>query len=57
MLGLMRDRPLPTSSLIEHAARFHGAVETVSRTREGDLVRTTCRELRDRAARPASSRR
>ena len=55
MLGLMQDRPLLISSLIEHAARFHGSVEIVSRTCEGGIVRTTYRELRDRAARLANA--
>ena len=35
MLGLMQDRPLLISQLIEHAARNHGDTEIVSRTVEG----------------------
>ena len=41
--GLMQDRPLMISSLIEHAARFHPHTEIVSRlpeTRDGGLHRT-----------------
>ncbi|MCS6810368.1 MAG: 3-(methylthio)propionyl-CoA ligase [Tepidimonas sp.] len=41
MLGLMQDRPLLISDLIEHAARHHGDVEIVSRRVEGDIHRTT----------------
>ena len=55
MLGLMQDRPLLISSLIEHAARFHGDVEIVSRTCEGGILRTTYRDLRDRTARLANA--
>ena len=53
MLGLMQDRPLLISSLIEHAARYHPAVEIVSRTCEGATVRTNYAGLRDRAAKLA----
>ena len=50
MHGLMQDVPLLISSLIEHADRHHGEVELVSRRVEGDLHRTTYRELHARAA-------
>ena len=49
MLGLMQDRPLLISSLIEHAATFHPAGEIVSRLPEGRTHRTHWRGLRDRA--------
>jgi fatty-acyl-CoA synthase len=49
MHGLMQDVPLLISSLIEHADRHHGAVELVSRRVEGDLHRTTYRQLHARA--------
>jgi fatty-acyl-CoA synthase len=41
MLGLMQDRPLLISSLIEFAAQYHGAVEIVSRSVEGPIHRYT----------------
>ncbi|MGE0217837.1 AMP-binding protein, partial [Mycolicibacterium sp.] len=41
MLGLMQDRPLMISSLIEHAATFHGDTEIVSRLPEGATRRST----------------
>ena len=53
MLGLMQDSPLLISSLIEHAARYHPAVEIVSETCEGPTVRTNYKTLRDRAAKLA----
>ena len=49
MHGLMQDVPLLISSLIEHADRHHGAVELVSRRVEGDLHRSTYRQLHARA--------
>ena len=55
MLGLMQDRPLLISSLIEHAARYHPDVEIVSRTCEGPLVRTNWRNLAKRVARLANA--
>ncbi|MCB1427184.1 MAG: AMP-binding protein, partial [Notoacmeibacter sp.] len=50
MLGLMQDRQLLISSLIEHAAAYHPDVEIVSRTCEGVDVRTNYRQIRSRAA-------
>ncbi len=41
MLGLMSERPLLISSIIRHAATYHGAIEIVSRTVEGPLHRYT----------------
>ncbi len=41
MLGLMQDRPLMISSLIDHAAAFHSNTEIVSRLPEGHVRRTT----------------
>lgn len=55
MLGLMQDQPLLISSLIEHAARYHPNVEIVSRTCEGDTVRTNWRDLSKRVARLANA--
>ncbi len=55
MFGLMQDRPLLISSLIEHAATFHPATEIVSRLPEGDLHRTDWRGLRSEAKRVANA--
>lgn len=55
MLGLMQDRPLLISTLIEHAARYHPEVEIVSRTCEGPVVRSNYRELHRRVARLANA--
>ncbi|MBB3871242.1 3-(methylthio)propionyl-CoA ligase [Brevundimonas mediterranea] len=41
MLGLMMDRPLLISQLIEHAAEYHGDNEIVSRSVEGPIHRYT----------------
>jgi fatty-acyl-CoA synthase len=49
MHGLMQDRPLLISDLIEHAARHHGDVEIVSRRVEGDIHRTTYAQAAARA--------
>ena len=49
MLGLMQNQPLMISSLIEHASRHHGEVEIVSRRVEGDIHRTTYREIARRS--------
>jgi acyl-CoA synthetase (AMP-forming)/AMP-acid ligase II len=55
MLGLMQDRPLLISTLIEHAARYHSTVEIVSQTSEGTSVRTNYGNLRSRAAKLAKA--
>ena len=55
MLGLMQDRQLLVSGLIEHAARYHPDVEIVSRTCEGPIVRTNWAEVRSRAAKLANA--
>ncbi len=53
--GLMMDAPLLISSLIEHADRHHGDAQIVSRRVEGDLHRTTYRELHRRSRRMANA--
>ena len=45
----MMSTPLMIASLIQHADRHHGSTEIVSRRVEGDLHRTTYRELHRRA--------
>ena len=53
MLGLMQDKPLLISSLLEHAERFHPEVEVVSKTVEGAIHRTNWREIGGRVRRLA----
>ena len=55
MLGLMQDRPLLISSLIEHAAACHADTEIVSRTIEGPLHRYTYRDAQVRSKRVANA--
>ncbi|MFP6749828.1 MAG: 3-(methylthio)propionyl-CoA ligase [Alphaproteobacteria bacterium] len=49
MLGLIQDRPLLISSLIEFAALYHGDVEVVSRSIEGPIHRHTYAQARQRS--------
>jgi len=55
MLGLMMDRPLLISSLLEHAAEVFASVEIVTRTVEGPIHRYTWREARQRSAQLAQA--
>ncbi len=55
MLGLIQDRPLLISSLIEFAERHHGDVEIVSRRVEGDIHRYTWRDVAMRARKVANA--
>ncbi len=55
MLGLMQQQPLLISSLLVHAERHHGEQEVVSRRVEGDIHRTTYRELAARSRRLAKA--
>ncbi len=54
MQGLMQERPLNISSLIEHAAAMHPQGEIVSRTAEGPIHRCTYGDLRRRAKQVAN---
>jgi fatty-acyl-CoA synthase len=49
MRGLMMDRPLLVSSILDHAAERYGAVEMVSCTADAPAHRTTYAALRRRA--------
>ena len=49
MRGLIQERPLLISSLIEYAAMYHGASEVVSRSVEGPVHRYTYRDARARS--------
>jgi len=55
MLGLIQDRPLLISSLIEYAGTYHGDVEIVSRTVEGPIHRTNYREVNLRSKKLAQA--
>jgi acyl-CoA synthetase (AMP-forming)/AMP-acid ligase II len=53
MFGMMMDRPLLISSLIEHAAQFHRDSEIVSRQADRSLHRYTYADAHDRARQAA----
>ena len=55
MLGLMQDWPLLVNKIIDHAARYHGDREIVSRSVEGPILRTDYRSVNARARRVASA--
>ncbi|WP_374631757.1 3-(methylthio)propionyl-CoA ligase [Ferrovibrio sp.] len=55
MLGLMQDRPLLISSLIDFAALYHGNTEIVSRTVEGPIHRYTYKDLARRSKQLANA--
>jgi len=55
MNGLMMGLPLQISSLLLHAERHHPEQEIVSRRVEGDIHRTTYRELAGRSRRMANA--
>jgi len=55
MLGLMQDRPLLISSIIEHAVALHAGAEIVSRTVEGPLHRCTYGDIHRRAKQAANA--
>lgn len=55
MLGLMMDKPLLISSLLEYAATYHGGTEIVSRTVEGPIHRYTYADAERRARKLAKA--
>jgi acyl-CoA synthetase (AMP-forming)/AMP-acid ligase II len=55
MLGIMQDRPLLISSLIEHANRCHPTTEIVSRTVEGPIRRCTYGDIYRRSKQVAKA--
>ncbi|HYJ54198.1 MAG TPA: long-chain-fatty-acid--CoA ligase [Mycobacterium sp.] len=55
MLGLMQDRQLMISSLIEHAAAFHADTEIVSRLPEGPTRRTTWGQVGEQSKQVANA--
>jgi acyl-CoA synthetase (AMP-forming)/AMP-acid ligase II len=54
MRGLMQDFPLQVTRILDHAARWHGTTEIVSRSVEGPIHRTTYAAL-DRRSRALAS--
>ena len=55
MLGLMQNRPLLISSLVDYASTWHGGREIVSRDPEGAIHRSTYAEVAARAKRVANA--
>ncbi len=55
MKGLMQDWPLVVTAVIDHAARWHGEREMVTRTVEGPIHRTSYAELHLRARKLAQA--
>ena len=55
MRGLMMDRPLLISSLLEHAGGNHHDQEIVSRTTEGEIHRYTWRDAASRSRQLANA--
>ncbi len=55
MLGLMQQRPLLISTLVDYAARQHGGREIVSRDADGAIHRTTYAEVAMRAKKVAGA--
>ncbi|HWM68234.1 MAG TPA: long-chain-fatty-acid--CoA ligase [Steroidobacteraceae bacterium] len=53
--GLMQHWPLTVDRILDHAARWHGAREIVTRSIDGPLVRTTYAQLHARARRLSGS--
>jgi acyl-CoA synthetase (AMP-forming)/AMP-acid ligase II len=55
MKGLMQDWPLRVTTIIDHAARFHGDREIVTRSVEGPITRTTYKQVHLRARKVAQA--
>lgn len=55
MRGLMMDKPLLISSLLDYAAKYHGGTEIVSRTIEGPIHRYTYADAEIRAKKLAKA--
>ena len=55
MLGLMQDFPLLVHRILDHAARWHGDTEVLSRSVEGPIHRITYAEVNRRARALASA--
>ena len=49
MRGLMQDWPMTVDRILDHADRWHGDREVISRSVEGPIVRTTWSRIHGRA--------
>ena len=49
MLGMMMNSPLLVSTILRHAATYHGTTEIVSKTVEGPIHRYTYADLSKRS--------
>jgi fatty-acyl-CoA synthase len=49
MLGMMQDWPLRATTIIDHAAKYHGGRAVVSRSVEGPIVHTDWGQVRNNA--------
>ncbi len=55
MLGSMQDWPLVVPQILDHAMRFHGEREVVTRSVEGPIVRTNYAQIHSRARKVAKA--
>ncbi len=55
MLGLMQDRPLLITSIMEYAALYHSDCKVVTKAVEGGIHRTTYGEITQRSAKLANA--
>ena len=55
MQGLMQQSALTVDTVLDHAKRWHGGREVVSRSVEGPIVRETYAQLHDRAKRVSNA--
>ncbi len=55
MLGLMQQRPLLISSLLDYSERYHAGIEIVSRSVEGPIHRSNWGTIAARARRVANA--
>ena len=55
MLGSMQDWPLVVPQILDHAMRFHGEREVVTRSVEGPIVRTTYAQIHSRSRKVAKA--
>ena len=55
MQGLMQQSALTVDTILDHARRWHGDREVVSRSVEGPIVRTTYATMHDRAKRVSNA--
>ena len=55
MYGLMSERPLLISSLLEHAARYHGNTEIISSDSDSNITRSNYKKVNTRAKKIAQA--